>query len=386
MSEQFDSVKYNNFHEWEEDNEELFEVREIIQLPPTPDVSDSETDEHQPSTRGTKFRNVLNLMTGKKSTKKGDRLRNEPNKHSTLPRIHKEERDIYIRHLRDEVFGLGKFYKEPSLYESDDPRPFVYTFPSGTKTVRWHSDPSRTTTVKNVVFDEKNGDHQITVEQEAGSASEQTNPRKRGNPFWEEEFELPEPELVYNPNNPVEHGSQSGCIPIDLSDVLHINFCDDNSAAMSTLPLNVNKTIVNDNKDPDLRQYPELMCNCGDPSCNASCVHILKVEGIRANLGQDIADLIVTEMILRLGPPLPLPRRNVNESSKKILALREKAVVQGYANWASTFVFQKLIVAIKLSLDKFQPSHRGILNLEFKVWRFYSHELTSQGLSDFSRC
>ena len=72
-------------------------------------------------------------------------------------------------------------------------------------------------------------------------------------------------------------------------------------------------------------------------------------------------------MIMRLGPPLPLPPRDVNESQIKVLALRKKAVVEMYAKWAATFTFQKLVVAIKLSLDSFNPSHRGIVNFEFQV-------------------
>ena len=51
-----------------------------------------------------------------------------------------------------------------------------------------------------------------------------------------------------------------------------------------------------------------------------------------------------------------LSLRDVNESQIKVLALRKKAVVQMYSKWAATFIFQKLVVAIKLSLKVSVPS------------------------------
>ena len=95
FSEQFNGVKYNHFHEWEEDNDELFE---IIPLPPTPNISDSETTPTPPpSTRVAKFRNVIKLVTGKKLAKKTGGKSEEThcdwsrNKHATLPRMNREE-------------------------------------------------------------------------------------------------------------------------------------------------------------------------------------------------------------------------------------------------------------------------------------------------------
>jgi hypothetical protein len=368
FSEQFDGVKYNHFHEWEEDNDELFQ---IIPLPPTHDPT--ATPLPPPSTRASKFRNVIKLVTGKKLAKKArdksEETQNDwsSNKHATLPRMNREERDARIRYLRDEVFGLGRFYQEPDptkLYESEDPSPFV---PSRTKTVRWKSDPTGSRNVGTMGFNVDQESHDVEADVNDLATSDKTMPREN-NPYWEEEFELPEPDLIYNLNSPSQHEAQAECIAIDLSDIFLSEFGDEPLRPTSPLDLKKNATDTDTNSITDY--FPDnsiLRCTCGDPSCNASCVHVLTVKGIQANLGQEIADLIVTEMILRLGPPLPLPPRDVDESQTEVLAVRKTAVVQMYAKWAATFTFQKLVVAIKLSLDHFKPSHRGIVNFEFQV-------------------
>ena len=371
FSEQFDGVKYNHFHEWEEDNDELFE---ILPLPPNPDTLDSEINAPPPpSTRAAKFRNVIKLITRKKVAKRtGDKSKEiqgdcSTNKHATLPRMNKEERDARIRYLRDEAFGLGRFYQEPDptkLYESEDPTPFV---PSPAKTVRWKSDPFWSGNIENMEVDNKQDRQRIAAEADNGLILE-TRERREDNPYWVEEFELPEPELAYNLSAYGQNDSPSGCIPVNLRDILPLDFSDE--TPRPTSPLDFRRKITDNDEDSITDSSPndsKPISNCGDPSYTLSSVNVLTARGVQANLGQEIADLIVTEMILRLGPPLPLPPRGVNESETKTLALREKRVVEMYAKWAATFAFQKLIVAIKLSLENFKPSHRGIVDFEFQV-------------------
>ena len=252
--------------------------------------------------------------------------------------MNREERDARIRYLRDEVFGLGRFHQEPDptkLYESEDPTPFV---PSRTKTVRWKSDPAGSGNIGNVDFNVKQESRYAKAEIRNDLETSENRKRREDNPYWEEEFELPEPELVYNPNSLPQHDPQVERINIDLSDILPSEFADEPLRPIS--PPDFSKNVTDTDKDSItdyLLNNSKLGCNCGDPSCDVSCVHVLTVKGIQVNLGQEVSDLIVTEMILRLGPPLPLPPRDVNESKTKVLALRKKTVVEMYAKWAADF-------------------------------------------------
>ena len=201
-------------------------------------------------------------------------------------------------------------------------------------------------------------------------AAQSYSRRREDNPYWEEEFELPEPELANDPNPPASQYSSASFIPIDLSEVAISNPEDTSETNTSPLP-QVNIVSGESKDDGDyiaIDSVPDSKCK--EAASNSPCIHLLTTKGIQSNLGQEIADLIVTKMILRLGPPLPLPPRDNNEMDPKILAVREKATIQMYAKWAATFAFQKLIVAIKLSLENFNPSHRGILSFEFNVSPF----------------
>lgn len=365
LPEELDGAKYNHFHEYDEDNQELFEIREITP-PPTSELADPETIVIPPSTRVARFRNVFKLLSGKKIAKKDcGKLEGLQGKHATLPRMNKEKRNAHLKDLHDEIYGVRRFYWEADLsklYEKEDPEPFVGTFPSRGKTVRWKSNPAGGQAVENVQFEERDGHQQVEAADDIPTS--ENSKRREDNPYWEEEFELPEPELVYNPKPPLPQESASGFIAIDPSDIPSSNLESQND----TPPLNPGGIVRDDAKKLDpAPNDSKTEGKCAEPSCESPCVHVLTIKGIQANLGQEIADLIVIQMILRLGPPLPFPLRNLEETESKVLAIREKAVVQMYAKWAATFTFQKLIVAIKLSLDNFKPSHRGIISFDFQV-------------------
>ena len=96
------------------------------------------------------------------------------------------------------MFGIGRFYQEPDptkLYESEDPPPFV---PSRMKTVRWKSDPTGSGNIGNVDFNVEHESHHIEAEIDNDFTTSGNRKRREKNPYWEEEFELPEPELIYN--------------------------------------------------------------------------------------------------------------------------------------------------------------------------------------------
>lgn len=362
LPEGLDSVKYNHFHEYDEDNDELFEIREIT---PTPDPSTEFelNNNRQPLNRVGKFRNVLRFVVGRKSGKQIEKQLEETSnylsggRHATFPRMNKSERDARVRDLRDEVFGEGKFYQEPDpskLYEKEDPKPFVSTYAARVKAVRWKLAIS------------SDGNEEISEDGDSKSQLPKSRHGQRGDdPYWEEEFELPEPDMVPSRSHP----PLSGCIPLDLSKIVDANPIKSSKTKSSGSLNSVNS------KDSDaearacgfLFDDAKLGCSCGEPSCNEACAHVLTPIGIRSNLGREIMNLITRELILRLGPPLPLPPRKPQESESTIISLRDKEVIQTYATWAATFTFQKLIVAIRLSIDRFTPSHRGLLSFEFEV-------------------
>src|SRR5579859_612387 len=109
-----DSTRFNYFHEYDDDNEELFEVREITPPPsPTPEQIIPAT----PTSRVGKIRNVLNRV-GSRRKARGGTVRSQGKKegewgggrHATLPRIKKEVREAQLKDLRDQMFGLGMYY------------------------------------------------------------------------------------------------------------------------------------------------------------------------------------------------------------------------------------------------------------------------------------
>jgi hypothetical protein len=92
----------------------------------------------------------------------------------------------------------------------------------------------------------------------------------------------------------------------------------------------------------------------------------LPPKAVAAVLGPTIGKLVIKEMALRDGFPLP-PPRDPKETSPDVLSLRAKTSIHAYSLWAATFTFQKLVVSIKLALEKFQPSHRGAVMFLFTV-------------------
>jgi hypothetical protein len=393
-------IKYNHFHEYDDNNEELFEIREITP-PPSPDALKSEIYIAPPSsTRVAKLRDVFRRVTGKKRVRQTaerivqNRTDSNGSRFATLPRMNGERREADLKELRDEMFGEGKYYQEPEPRKLDDwrePEPFVPPIPTRSKTVRWASTSARTRTMHNVKREDHEPHRQREINVNDNSTKQDKVHGNHRNPYWEEDFELPEPELVYNPPSNKDAGrSISGFIPIDLSGIPVANFSRPSTSAGEPTSRDSKGKNVKSNENKGQPKPPpkhaKPTCRCGDPSCTSSCVHVLTAKGVHENLGPEVADLIVTQLILRLGPPLPLPPRDPEETEPTCLAIRNKVVIQTYAKWAATFMFQKLVVAIKLSLDRFTPSHRGLLNFEFQVTPDLQFPLlTYVGLSHFQK-
>ena len=356
-------VKYNHFHEYDENNEELFEIREI-----TPPLSASLPDfiptNDRPMTRVAKiakvFRNVS--FKGKSNPKLKAKRPAEygGSRHATFPRIAKEAREVTLTKLRREIIGDVTVCKFPILPDS----------PSQAKTVRFDKNSPHVKPVTKIT-QEDNG--RQACRPPATYLDIQS--LEENNPYWEQEFELPEPEISWPLAQSSVDGSNEtyGYIPIGFSDMSETN-CPpkeprQNSASLQ--PFGERKEMVKNTKEEDnqprIGKYAKLPCYCGDPLCNSAAVHILTYEGVKQELGVKVMETIACQLTLRLGPPPQLPPRDSDEQPTDILRIREQAVVYAYAVFAAMYTFQKLIVSVRRNLEKFQPLHTGIFIWEFQV-------------------
>lgn len=212
---------------------------------------------------------------------------------------------------------------------------------------------------------------------ESDDEDERSKPEDRK---WEE-FVLPDsPEYASEgKDTTTTTGKQPtfGYIPIDLSEIPPERFGRESNSSLGSGSV---KSITECKKSPPSeppRKTPtnqpikvsNALCdNCGKRFCLGSPVHVLTPEEVIKNLGADVAKHIVTELALRSGAPVPLPPRNLEETAKSTLSIRDPPVVHTYAMWASIFMFQKLILSIIRNVDKFTPSYDGALQLEFEVF------------------
>jgi len=341
------SCKIDHFHEYDLNTEELFECREIFTLP-SPTKPETKSTSAQP-TRVAKLRNVLSKVTRKKSFKSKSMQTATPqseiaaSRHATFPRM-KTEREIHVQDLHDEMFGIGAYAPPPSdkKYDNQEPEPWV--------------SPYRFTTLASA-RSQSCGDELKEENRTSPQADDlRRMPAKEKCPFWEEEFELPEPEISV-PSQP--QGTMSGYIPLHID----ASYISKSKSGVKCLSKASNQKRRGSNPTPKPPQKRPI------ETALRPSARFLTGQGIREALGDKIADDIVTELTLRMGPPLPLPPREDQAAPKnqRPMAIREKLVVQTYALWASIFIFQKLVVTIRLGLEHFKPTHRGILGFEFKV-------------------
>jgi len=197
---------------------------------------------------------------------------------------------------------------------------------------------------------------------------------------WEE-FELPDCPEYAAENKSAEEEKQptSGYIPIDLSQIPPELIGRDSNGSMGSESVESTSEQKEETPPPPARPPPkppvaqpfkptnELCENCGKRFCLGTPVHVFDAEEVRKRLGADVAKNIVAELAMRSGAPVPLPPRNPQETVSSILSIRDKTVVRTYAMWGSIFMFQKLILSIIRSLDKFLPSHEGTIQLSYHV-------------------
>ena len=401
---------------------ELFEVREITP-PPSPEMIEENSESLRPTTRIGKLQNALKRVTRKRKGKEPvERLTATITIYGTgwqrtVPRRKKAEREAEIKDGYDEIFGLGKYHhpSTPKPFDPENISPFEPKSARRARTVRWDSTSARARMAAGIPSDEAEKMHQRAKSADDAIDVKEARKRRDLNPYWEEEFELPEPELKYEPRSciprpaptrittttdkplPPEptsvpaqvplaktgaqssdteatHFDKSGYIPIDLSDIYDKPFVAEPEPTLEKLaPQDSIRTITGKIMDniPTTRLTPSSfqVCSCGNASCDAACIHILTSAGIAQALGGvDNATVIMEDMLKRLGPPISFPTLGVNQPpTKNLLVLRKRRIVQTYARYAATYTFQKLIVAIRSSLQKFEPSHQGILSFEFEV-------------------
>lgn len=411
-------VKLNHFHEYDNNIEELFEIREITP-PPSPEPIEETSELFLPTTRVRKLRNALKRVTGKKKEKQPAEVLpatitiQGTGWTRTIPRMKKAVREAEMKDGYNEVFGLG-MYSQPPLPKPSDAEniiPFEPTLPRRARTVRWDSSSKQARMAAGIQCDEDDKVHQRAKSSDDAINVNEARKRRDLNPYWEEEFELPEPELRYEaptyappptpspttkttdkplppepsaahvesktePLSPEETPvDESGGIQINLSD-LYSNLSTNGpepalrkSGSHNSMKSITQTTNLDDIPTPPLTPTFIQGCSCGSATCDAACIHILTSAGIVEALGGvGIANMIMEDMIKRLGPPIAFPTLRPNQTpTKKLLVLRKRRVVQTYARYAATYTFQKLIVAIRSSLEKFQPNHQGILGFEFEV-------------------
>jgi hypothetical protein len=366
------SIKYNHFHEYDDNNEEPFEIRELTPPPPSPSLTNGGADPNLSPTRVTKVKNAIKRVAGKQTL---------------MPRGLQSPKRTYVRYvpeggcaefsksweahvqdLKDEMFGTGKYYCPPDpskAYEFEDPEPFRYRYISRTKTVRWGSSRTRITKIDEVAFEKDE-----TV-QEKPSDVKGTNDDQKEKPFCEVKFERPEPEVVYNNTKPeTENATSSGFITIDLSNLPSANFHRNSNSNSDSSASNKAKSESNTNRgaSPETPTVDiKKTSSCDIETCDSLCPQMITPAQVQKVLGPKVTDLIVRDLVSSAGKPLPLPPRDPSQNSSDILALRESTVIFTYALWAATFLFQRLIAAIRLSLDDFKPTHQGILYFVLQV-------------------
>ena len=408
-------VKLNHFHEYDNNIEELFEIREITP-PPSPEPVEEISETIPPTTRVGKLRNAFKRVTGKKKEKQP--VESPPATVTiqgtgwtrTIPRMKKSVREAEMKDGYDEAFGLGKYYQPPApkTFDPDNIIPFESSLPRRARTVRWDSSSKQARMAAGIPCDDEEKLHQRTKSSDDAIDVKDVRKRRDLNPYWEVEFELPEPELRFeapcyapppappnitteipfppeplavpidskadSPPTETSPVDESGDITIDLSDLCsNLSVDGPEPTLRKSASQDSMKTVTPKNLDdiPTPPMTPTFLqgCSCGSASCDAACIHILTSAGIAEALGGvDNANMIMEEMIKRLGPPIAFPTLGVNQTpTKRLLILRKRRVVQTYARYAATYTFQKLVVAIRSSLEKFQPSHQGILSFEFEV-------------------
>jgi hypothetical protein len=221
------------------------------------------------------------------------------------------------------------------------------------KTVRWDSQPIvlPDKTYSRVYDEEEEIDMGINNIPESHRVPKGI--RKDLNPYWEQEFELPEPEIEYKTSSS-HNSNESLYITIDVSEIppSQFNHGNDNRASTSIADLV-------ESKPDDGRLAIMNMDNI--------VVDIFPPKAVTAMLGPYITKLIVKEMALRDGPTLPPPPRNPKDKVPNILSLRQKTVIHTYSLWAATFTFTKLIASIRMAVEKFTPCHTGGLVFKFEV-------------------
>jgi hypothetical protein len=390
------SVKYNHFHEYDSDNEELFEIREMTI---TPEPIATVPIPAPTQTRVSKLKHAIgmSLLRKKSQRKTGDEV---PAKGTTLPRPSKERNEC-VERLADQMFGRGEYHREPKTSKPErtcdkpEPKPFTsVTFPRRAKSVRWTAQ-HEIQNIQNVRF-ENTAPHAESKTTDPVRGHERQKSRE-DNPNWLQEFELPEPTLT----NPLETKSDSD--PDDYFNIKEL-FADkavspaaeeptpwisslaakfDQRTTCETVPdedSDTNFTVQSQDhpspppKEPHTRYHketstsplkPAWKCKCGRTTCTTTSVHTLTEEGVRSSLGHDIADSIAKELLVRVGLPPPPPLKDPLEEES--LLLREKEVIENYATWAAICLFQKLVLSIKISLDTFKPNHRGVISFDFGV-------------------
>jgi hypothetical protein len=333
--------KIDHFHEYDLNTDELFEVREIFTLPTPSHIPITVT----PMTRMGKLKSALSKVTRKKSLKASS-LQVLPHlnsagisRHATFPRM-TTERERHVQALHDEMYGIGAYAPSKAVEVVDDEEPKVWVPPRLSK-----DQPPK----------ERNKDVKAEEEERGRIGSNEQKERDR----------LVKTELERNATSlKTESGqaasdttSKSGCNPIYISNSL----ASASSQPGQTRLYSHDATRVGENMtDERLRK----------PLAPTPSARILTNKGVRELLGDKIADSIATEMTLRLGPPSSLPSRPIKprEENGEVLKIREKVVVQTYALWASIFLFEKLVLAIRLSLPSFKPSYRGMITFQFEVF------------------
>jgi hypothetical protein len=238
--------------------------------------------------------------------------------------------------------------------------------------------PSQYTRVNHVTFEDvepepfvwKGGAHA----HESDDEDEYVKPEDRK---WEE-FELPDsPEYASEAKDTAtDKQPTSGYIPIDLSQIPPEMFGRDSNSSMSSESVKSAAECKEWRPEPPPKppatrpvkvSSPTPCESCGKQSCAGTPVHVLTPEEVNKQLGAQVAKHIVTELALRSGNPAPFPPRDPKETAPYLLSIRDKPVIRTYAMWGSIFMFQKLILSILRSLDKFNPSHEGAIQLEYDV-------------------
>lgn len=368
-------LKYNHFHEYDNNICELFEVRDLTPSPRRPASSDSQTPDRR--LRGmAKFRNLMKRITGKRARNitSADPVTVEWSKcrPATLPRMSKEAWDAHLKELREELFGTRQYNQgrgHGNEYEFKDPDPFVPICHRHWKTMRCASTTTPLQKPNDFDFRETNDKQNDPIRTD--EIKDPVSEKKKGESSlcWNPGFKPSEPEIV---NNPANH-SWNGFIPIDLSDFLSPESCKSDESRPASLTPQLDDAETEDSRESKIsRSLANASCDrCGNSNDHKSCVLKLTPKIVGASLGPEVLDLIVSKLALIDGPPSPLASRKSSKIAPTILRIRDKQVTKIYANWVSIFVFQRLVFTIRACLDRFNPTYQGkfILSLDVSFLR-----------------